>query len=64
MVQCTRTPKLFKFTLSLPATMTPAQVRMAVMEQYGLLLEALREGGLLERMKGQSTTQQEQAKAA
>lgn len=46
MVQCVRTPKLFKFTLSLPATMTPAQVRMAVMEQYGLLLEALREGGL------------------
>ena len=64
MVQCTRTPKLFKFTLSLPATMTPAQVRMAVMEQYGLLLEALREGGLYERLTGTQTAAQEAPTAA
>ncbi|MBR4129064.1 MAG: hypothetical protein IKT92_06310 [Bacteroidaceae bacterium] len=64
MVQCVRTPKLFKFTLSLPATMTPAQVRMAVMEQYGLLLEALREGGLYERLTGTQTAAQEAPTAA
>ena len=64
MVQCTRTPKLFKFTLSLPATMTPAQVRMAVMEQYGLLLEALREGGLYERLTGTQTSALEAPTAA
>ena len=55
MMQCTRTPKLFKFTLSLPATMTKAQVQMALIEQYGLLLDALREGGLYERLTGTST---------
>ncbi len=64
MVQCVRTPKLFKFTLSLPATMTPAQVRMAVMEQYGLLLVALREGGLYERLTGTQTAAQEAPTAA
>ena len=64
MVQCVRTPKLFKFTLSMPATMTPAQVRMAVMEQYGLLLEALREGGLYERLTGTQTVEQEAPTAA
>jgi hypothetical protein len=64
MVQCVRTPKLFKFTLSLPATMTPAQVRMAVMEQYGLLLETLREGGLYERLTGTQTAAQEAPTAA
>ena len=56
MMQCVRTPKLFKFTLSLPATMTKAQVQMALIEQYGLLLDALREGGLYERLTGTSTT--------
>ena len=55
MMQCVRTPKLFKFTLSLPATMTKAQVQMALIEQYGLLLDALREGGLYERLTGTST---------
>ena len=56
MVQCVRTPKLFKFTLSLPSTMTKAQVQMSLIEQYGLLLDALREGGLFERLTGTSTT--------
>ena len=64
MVQCTRTPKLLKFTLSLPATMTKAQVQMALIEQYGLLLEALREGGLYERLTGTQTSAQEAPTAA
>ena len=64
MVQCVRTPKLFKFTLSLPATMTKAQVQMALIEQYGLLLDALREGGLYERLTGTQTTAQEAPTAA
>lgn len=64
MVQCVRTPKLFKFTLSLPATMTKAQVQMSLIEQYGLLLEALREGGLYERLTGTQTAAQEAPTAA
>lgn len=64
MVQCTRTPKLFKFTLSLPATMTSTQVQMALIEQYGLLLDALRKGGLYERLTGTQTSAQEAPTAA
>ena len=64
MVQCVRTPKLFKFTLSLPATMTKAQVQMSLIEQYGLLLEALREGGLYERLTGTQSPVQEAPTAA
>ena len=64
MVQCVRTPKLFKFTLSLPSTMTKAQVQMSLIEQYGLLLEALREGGLYERLTGTQSPAQEAPTAA
>jgi hypothetical protein len=64
MVQCTRTPKLFKFTLSLPATMTSTQVQMALIEQYGLLLDAQRKCGLYERLTGTQTSAQEAPTAA
>lgn len=45
-----RSAKSVKFSLSLPATMTKHQMIMAVLEQSGLLVDALREGGLYERL--------------
>lgn len=45
-----RSAKSVKFSLSLPATMPKHQMIMAVLEQSGLLVDALREGGLYERL--------------
>lgn len=39
-----------KFSLSLPATMSKNQMVWGVLEQYGNLVDALREGGLYERL--------------
>lgn len=58
------TAKRFKntvnFTLSLPATMSKNQMILAVLEQYGNLVDALREGGLYEKLVNLQTEATEQ----
>lgn len=58
------TAKRFKnmvnFTLSLPATMSKNQMILAVLEQYGNLVDALREGGLYEKLVNLQTVATEQ----
>jgi hypothetical protein len=46
----TRSPKMVKFSLSLPATMSRHQMIMALYDQCTLLTEALKSGGLYERL--------------
>ncbi len=48
------------FTLSLPATMSKNQMILAVLEQYGNLVDALREGGLYEKLVNLQTEATEQ----
>jgi hypothetical protein len=49
-ISAVRSAKSVKFSLSLPATMTKSQMVLAVLEQCGLLVDALRGGGLYERL--------------
>lgn len=63
-ISAVRSAKSVKFSLSLPATMSKNQMVLAVLEQYGNLVEALREGGLYERLTGTQTSAQEVPTAA
>lgn len=63
-ISAVRSAKSVKFSLSLPATMSKNQMVLAVLEQYGNLVEALREGGLYERLTGTQTSAQEAPTAA
>ena len=52
------------FTLSLPATMSKNQMILAVLEQYGNLVDALRDGGLYEKLVNLQTEATEQSAMA
>lgn len=61
-ISAVRSAKSVKFSLSLPATMSKNQMILAVLEQYGNLVDALREGGLYERLVNlQQTAEQDVA---
>lgn len=55
-IVATRSVNNVKFALSLPASMTKHQVVMSVIEQYGMLIDALQKDGLYERLKQMETT--------
>ena len=61
-ITAVRSAKSVKFSLSLPATMSKNQMVLAVLEQYGNLVDALRDGGLYERLVNlQQTAEQDVA---